>query len=421
MNDEIKNQPSCEDELSIGLLSVTEAQKKIIDSIKPIIESETILLREALGRVLSDDVHSKVDVPAHNNSAMDGYAINSSDFPFEGTSVLKVVGIAYAGKPFLGDIKQGESIRIMTGAVLPDACDSVIMQELVECNEDQLRIGTGKKGQNARNAGEDLKQGGLVLSKGRLITAADLGLLGSVGLESVSVVRKLRVAFFSTGDELRSVGEDLELGQIYDSNRYTLFGMLQRLGLEIIDLGVVRDTREATIAAFQKGSEMADVLITTGGVSVGDADYVTETLDKLGQTSFWKIAMKPGRPLAFGNVGGAVFFGLPGNPVSVMVTFAQFVAPALFKLSGAPDQPLPFTFKARLEGTVRKRPGRMEFQRANLQQSTKGELIVSSVGKQGSGILRSMSESNCFIVLDVDETSVDNGEWVKVQPFPFYL
>lgn len=421
MEKPIQTKPSCEDEFSTGLLSVVEARNKVLDSIQLIKSSEEVSLNDAVGRVLSEDLMSNLDVPAYNNSAMDGYALNSDDFPKEGTNKLKVVGIAYAGKPFLGTVNKGESVRIMTGAMMPAECDSVVMQEQVECEGDIVRLGAGKKGQNVRNAGEDLKKGGLVLSKGKILSSADIGLIGSVGQEKVTVYRRLRVAIFSTGDELCSIGEELGFGQIYDSNRYTLRNMLSRLGMQVIDLGVVRDTREATEYAFITASEKADVLITSGGVSVGDADFVTETLDKLGQTNFWKIAMKPGRPLAFGHVNNATFFGLPGNPVAVMVTFSQFVAPALLKMSGSLNSSMPFTLKARLVGNIRKRPGRMEYQRAKFEQLDNGEFSVESSGSQGSGVLRSMSESNCFVALGVDDGSAQEGDLVTIQPFPYYL
>lgn len=421
MQKPIPRKPSCEDELSIALLSVADARIKILASIDSTPSVEEVSLNDAIGRVLGKHLLAQVDVPAYNNSAMDGYALNSKDFPAEGTQKLKIVGIAYAGKPYSGKVNKGQAIRIMTGAILPDECDSVVMQELVECEGDVLRLGPGKKGQNARHAGEDLKKGSLALKAGKLLTSADIGLIASVGNKKVSLYRRLRVAIFSTGDELRTLGEELEPGQIYDSNRYTLRNMLSRLGMHVIDLGVVRDSREETEAAFIAASEQADVLLTSGGVSVGDADFVTATLDKLGQTHFWKIAMKPGRPLAFGHINKTPFFGLPGNPVSVMVTFAQFVAPALLKMSGALNIPLPITLKARLIGKIRKRPGRMEYQRAKFEQLADGEFSVESVGNQGSGILRSMSEANCFIVLDIAETTAYQGDTVTIQPFPHYL
>ncbi len=292
------------------------------------------------------------------------------------------------------------------------------MQEQVEREGDTVRIGSGHRaGQNVRAAGEDLATGQPVFSAGRQLSAADIGVLASLGLAEVSVYRRLRVAFFSTGDELRGVGEPLGPGEIYDSNRYTLHGMLQKLGVEIIDLGVVRDRRELIEQAFREAAAGADAIITSGGVSVGEADFVKETLEKLGSMSFWKIAMKPGRPVTFGHIDDAVFFGLPGNPVSVMVTFFVFVRQALRKMTGATAASDVLTLHARTATPLRKRPGRYEFQRGVLEQAGPGEFTVRSAGAQGSGILRSMSEANCFIMLEPDRTGVDAGEVVEVQPF----
>jgi molybdopterin molybdotransferase len=280
-----------------------------------------------------------------------------------------------------------------------------------------VRIGAGHRaGQNVRLAGEDIAAGQQVFSAGRRLASADLGVLASLGLAEVSVYRRLKVAFFSTGDELRPVGEPLGPGEIHDSNRYTLYGMLSKLDVELVDMGVVRDRRELIEQAFHDAA-VADAVITSGGVSVGEADFVKETLEKLGDMAFWKIAMKPGRPVTFGHIGDAVFFGLPGNPVSVMVTYFQFVRPALLKMAGETGTAGDLTLRARTTSTLRKRPGRFEFQRGVLEQPAPGEFTVRSAGAQGSGILRSMSEANCFILLDPERTSVDIGEEVVVQPF----
>jgi molybdopterin molybdotransferase len=302
--------------------------------------------------------------------------------------------------------------------MLPEGADTVVMQEQVERDADTVRIGSGhKRGQHVRAAGEDLAAGQPVFTVGKRLTAADLGVLASLGLGEVSVTRRLKVAFFSTGDELRPVGEPLGPGEIYDSNRYTLYGMLKKLDVEIIDMGVVRDRRELIEQAFNAAAARADAIITSGGVSVGEADFVKETLEKLGSMAFWKIAMKPGRPVTFGHIDNAVFFGLPGNPVSVMVTFFQFVRPALVKMTGETGALGAYTVAARTTSALRKRPGRYEFQRGVLEQTGPGEFAVRSAGAQGSGILRSMSEANCFILLDPDRTSVAVGEEVEVQPF----
>jgi molybdopterin molybdotransferase len=350
---------------------------------------------------------------------MDGYAINSPDLPAKSTASLKNIGTAWAGRPFKGTVKSGECVRIMTGAAMPEDTDTVVMQEHVEVLGDEIRIGdTNQAGQNVRQAGEDIAIGAQVLGQGKTLHPADLGLLASVGINEVNVVNKLRVAFFSTGDELRPVGSQLEVGQIYDSNRYTLHGMLTRLGVEIIDLGVIEDKREMVEQAFLDAADKADVVITSGGVSVGDADFVKETLEKIGKVNFWKVAMKPGRPLAFGKIKNAWFFGLPGNPVSVMVTFYMFVQPALKKLSGSNPHP-PLMIKAKCQSKLRKRPGRVEYQRGILTQSKNDptQYEVIKTGGQGSGILRSMSDANCFIILAMESEGVEEGDDVQVLPF----
>jgi molybdopterin molybdotransferase len=394
----------------------------IASQAQPVTGFEKVALRSALGRVLAKDIYSPIDVPAHTNSAMDGYAVKHGDLSASGVTELKVVGTSWAGRPFSGPVAPGQCVRVMTGAVMPDGTDTVIMQEQVELEADTVRIGGGHKGghkggQNVRAAGEDLSKGQLVFAAGKQVSPPELGMLASLGVAEVVVKRRLRVAFFSTGDELRSIGEALSKGEIYDSNRYTLFAMLSRLGVDIIDMGVVRDDREATKDAFLEAARNADVIVTSGGVSVGEADYVKETLDALGRVSFWQIAMKPGRPLAFGHVKDAVFFGLPGNPVSVMVTFYQFVGPALRRMMGQSDiSPVP-AFRVRCESRLKKSPGRMEFQRALLERDEKGELVVRSTGQQGSGLLHSMSGANCFVILPKDWGTVEPGTLVEVQPF----
>jgi len=415
---EIKQQPSCEDELNTGLLTVAEARARILDGVTTLTESERLPLRETLGRVLAENIVSPINVPSHTNSAMDGYAIRAADLPVDGVREFLVPGTSWAGRPYLGPSGPGEAVQIMTGGMMPEGMDTVVMQEQVERDNDTVRIGTGHKhGQNVRMAGEDIAKDQAVLAPGKHLTAADIGVLASLGLADVSVYRRLKVAFFSTGDELRAVGEPLGPGEIHDSNRYTLYGMLKKLDVEIIDMGVVKDQRELVEQAFKKAADSADVIITSGGVSVGEADFVKETLEKLGSMSFWKIAMKPGRPVTFGQIDDAVFFGLPGNPVSVMVTYFQFVRPALLKMSGETDAASAYTVRARTTTALRKRPGRFEFQRGVLEQSAPGEFTVGSVGAQGSGILRSMSEANCFILLEPDQTSVEAGQEVLVQPF----
>ncbi|PZP61176.1 MAG: molybdopterin molybdenumtransferase MoeA [Azospira oryzae] len=407
---------SCADDYDPNSLPVDKARQLIRDFLVPITGTERVHIRAALGRVLGEDVISPLAVPAHDNSAMDGYAVRFADLKPEGETVLRVVGTAFAGAPFRGQVGPGECVRIMTGAMIPAGTDTVIMQERVESDGHTARIAAGQKaGQNIRRAGEDLKPGQVVLARGTHLRPAELGLLASLGIGEVTVFRRLRVAFFSTGDELVSIGTPLGEGQIYDSNRYTLYGMLMRLGCEVIDLGVVRDDPAALEKTFNEAAAMADVVITSGGVSVGEADFTKDLMGKLGEVVFWKIAMKPGRPLAYGKIKGAHFFGLPGNPVSVMVTFYEFVREALLVLMGRRDvAPLP-TFKVRCVTPLKKSPGRTEFQRGILFQEPSGEWVVRVTGDQGSGILRSMAEANCFIVLPEAQANLPADALVEVQ------
>ena len=398
-------------------LTVDDALQRIRDNLQPVSGFEKRNLRDALGSILAEDVLSPINVPGHRNSAMDGYALNSSDLPGEGTASLKVVGNSFAGHPFDGELAKGEAVRIMTGAVVPEGADMIVMQEEATRSDDVIEIdGNHKAGDHVRGIGEDLAEGGVVLSRGKRLNPAELGLLASLGIAEVKVSRKLRVATFSTGDELRSIGEPLGDGQIYDSNRYSLFGLLSRLGAEIIDMGVIRDQRKAVEEAFREAAAIADVVITSGGVSVGDADYVKETLDALGKVDFWKIAMKPGKPLAFGNIDNAVFFGLPGNPVSVMATFYQIVQPCLRYMSGQSDSES-LRIHVVTADKLKKRPGRIDFQRGILRREDDGRMVVHTTGNQGSHILSSMSQANCFIILPADWGNVEPGTLVEVEPF----
>ena len=400
-----------------GLLSVADARKKIAALIRGIEGVEQLPIRDTLDRVLAQEVISAIDVPPDDNSAMDGYALRGDDLPRDGEVELRLIGKAFAGTPFAGEVAAGQCVRIMTGAMIPRGADTVIMQEQARADGERIHIGHGHKPQaNVRRAGEDMARGDRVLQPGRRITPADLGVLASLGLGEVRVRRRLRVAFFSTGDELRSVGEALEEGQIYDSNRYTLHGMLTRLGVELLDLGVIRDTREAIRQAFTDAAAIADVVITSGGVSVGEADFVKQTLDELGQVDFWRIAMKPGKPLACGRIDKAVFFGLPGNPVSVMATFYQFVQPALRGMMGEIPGPFP-TLRLPTETPLHKAPGRTDFQRGRLVHGADGQWRVNSTGLQGSHVLTSMSQADCFVILPAECSGVAAGELVEVQPF----
>jgi molybdopterin molybdotransferase len=404
---------------AVKALTVEQARQRILAAVEPVAGVEKLALRSALGRILAEDVYSPIDVPSHTNSAVDGYAFSSTDLSTQGTTKLHVIGTSWAGRPYRGRIAAGECARIMTGAVVPMGADTVAMQEHVQTEGDSIGIEAGiQPGENVRAAGEDLARGQLALTRGKQIMPPELGLLASLGQAEVAVCRRLRVAFFSTGDELRSIGQPLAQGEIYDSNRYTLFGMLTRLGVDVIDMGVVRDERNAIEHAFLEAAANADAVITSGGVSVGEADYVKETLERLGEINFWQIAMKPGRPLAYGRVRGTTFFGLPGNPVSVMVTFYQFVEQALRRMMGQNDaHPATATFRVRCLSHLHKRPGRTEFQRGILERDAAGELVVRATGQQGSGILHSMSAGNCFVILPRDSAGVEPGTLVDVQPF----
>jgi molybdopterin molybdotransferase len=407
---------SCLDDYDPNSMPVAQARKYIRDYLSPVATKECVPLRSSLGRVLAEDILSPCNVPNHDNSAMDGYAFNADAMQPTGETRLKIIGTAFAGKAFEGQIGSGECVRIMTGAVMPQGADTVVVQERVTADGDYINFADGpKRGMNMRYAGEDLKQGQVVLPAGHLMRPADLGLIASLGFGEVKVYRRLRVAFFSTGDELASIGQALESGQVYDSNRYTLYGMLTRLGVEVLDMGVVRDDPQLLEQALIEASSSADVILTSGGVSVGEADFMKQLLEKLGQVVFWKIAMKPGRPLAYGKVGNAHYFGLPGNPVSVMVTFYQFVREAMLVLMGQPAPAPSPLLKAICTDDIKKFTGRTEFQRGILYLDEDGSWKVTPTGAQGSGILRSMSEANCFIVLDETVGNVSAGATVQVQ------
>ncbi len=414
-------QISCADDYDPESLSVTRARQIILDLVDPVEGSERLFVRSALGRVLAEDVISTANVPGHDNSAMDGYAVRFADLAPTGDTTLRLAGTAFAGRAFEGCLGPEQCVRIMTGSVIPQGADTVIIQEVARAEGERIVIPPKQRqGQHVRYAGEDLRAGEPAIRAGKLLRPAELGLLASLGVAEVSVKRRLRVAFFSTGDELCSLGTPLKEGEVYDSNRYTLYGMLARLGCEVIDLGVVRDEPAALEAAFHRAAAQADVILTSGGVSVGEADFIRGLMEKLGEVAFWKIAMRPGRPMAFGRIGdeanGAFLFGLPGNPVAVMVTFYQFVREALQKMMGvSPIAPLP-QFRVPCVTALKKRPGRSEFQRGVLF-SENGEWKVRATGSQGSGILSSMSEANCFIAIEPERGNVEPGEAVAVQPF----
>jgi molybdopterin molybdotransferase len=398
-------------------MAVEQARLFIRQFLIPPAGEETVGLHEAHLRTLSCDVPSPMDVPPHDYSAMDGYALRHADLKNE-TTRLRIVGHSLAGHPFAGTITEGECVRIMTGALIPQGCDVVVMQEQVTREGTNAAIqGTHQPGENIRRAGEDILLGSTALHAGQVIRAAELGLLASLGLSRAMVFRKLRVAIFSTGDELLQPGVPLKPGRIYDSNRHTLYGLLNEMGgIEVLDMGNIRDDRNAIKSALLAAASKADVIITSGGVSVGEADYVKELLAEIGEVVFWKIAMKPGRPLAYGKIGSSHFFGLPGNPVAVMVTFKQFVSESLRFLMGQQPRPA-FFFKALCTERIKKSPGRTEFQRGILSQDANGVLTVHTTGAQGSGMLSSMSKANCFIVLKAAQGNVESGSMVDVQVF----
>jgi len=395
-----------------------KALNSILGAIKPLTEIETVPIREAINRVAAQNAVAADNVPTNRSSAMDGYACRYSDLGGENKlSKLAMVGACAAGSPYMGSIGQGECIRIFTGGVVPDDLDTVIMQEDCDaCGNEISTVNTHRIGQFIRRAGEDIGAGEVAVCAGQTIGTAEIGLLASVGCATVDVKRVPKVAYFSTGNELKGIGQRLNPGDVYDSNRYTLYGMLKDAGCLPIDLGVVRDNLSDTIDAINEGSKCADVVVTSAGASVGDADFVKQALESLGELRLWKVAMKPGRPLAFGSVNNAWFFGLPGNPVSVMVTFDKFVRPALRKLRGEKDC-APLRITARTAEPIYKQPGRLEFQRGILRFGSNGEAIVESTGNQSSGVLTSMSRANCYIVLPLETGNLEAGTTVQVEPF----
>ncbi len=403
------------DPLALHSADVGQFLSRLVHSVT---ETQQVDIFSALDRVLAQDLISPISVPPHDNSAMDGYAFDGTQLGPDAALTLKVVGTALAGQAWQGAVSAGECLRIMTGAVMPEGLDTVLPQELAGVAGDQITVPANalRRGDNRRLLGEDLLQGSTALQKGEPLTPAALGLIASLGMATVSVMRRLRVAYFSTGNEILSLGEAPREGAVFDSNRYTVFGLLTRLGCEVIDMGVVHDDPVLLEAAFTQAANQADAIITSGGVSVGEADYTKVMMKQLGDVAFWKIAMRPGRPMAVGRINHAVLFGLPGNPVAVIVTFLAFVRPALLQMMGRKPQPQPL-LKARSTLAIRKRPGRTEYQRGIVSGTADGSLVVQITGNQGSGVLSSVVQANGLIVLGHAQGNIAAGDEVDVMMF----
>ncbi len=403
-----------------GLMPLKQALDKMQSALENVCQAVSLPLSQALGYALAEDIKSPLNVPPFNNSAMDGYALNRADLincSPDNPITLKQVGKSFAGAPYQGQLQSGECIRIMTGAVMPDCVDTVVMQEQTTAKEGLISFTQcPKPGANVRLAGEDLQLGQKVLGKGHKLTPRDIPLIASLGLANIQVFRKLKVAVISSGDELKSLGETLSPGDIYDSNRYSIIALLSRMNVEVIDFGIVKDDKNKIREAFIAADQQADVVISSGGVSVGEADFIKDILSELGTIGFWKLAIKPGKPFAFGKLSNSVFFGLPGNPVSAMVTLYQLAVPAMATLSGLNPQPV-MRLNAIATEKLKKGPGRTDFQRATYSVNENGQLVVQSTGSQGSGVFSSMSQSNCFIVLEQDRGNVEAGEIVTIEPY----
>lgn len=403
---------SCEQH---GLLSIEEAKSLISEKVQCINETEAIPLAQSLERVLAADVFSPINVPGFDNSSMDGYAFRVQDLVDLGS--LQVVGKSFAGSAYDRSLGKGECVRITTGAALPEGADAVMMQENALITKSSVSFThIPNIGNNIRLAGENIKQNSLVVSQGKRITAADIGLLSSLGCEQITAYRKIRVAIFSTGDELMRAGEDYQEHKIYDGNRPSIIALLKKMNCDVVDFGIVGDDKEKLRKALLRADVESDCVITSGGASVGEADFIKDILAELGHVDFWKIAIKPGKPLAFGRLPNSVFFGLPGNPVSAFITFNQIAAQALKQMAGERHQPSHLLL-AKCTSPLQKKPGRVDFQRGRCHVSDDGQILVESTGPQGSGVFSSFSNSNCYIVLERERGKVQVGETVRIQLF----
>ena len=407
------NDPSCLSEYDPNAMTIEVARKYIHNFLKVNLETEFVNTEDALDRILGETIISKINVPNYNNSAMDGFAFNLDSLI--GKNTLKVATTILAGDLSKQKIKPGFAAQIMTGSKIPDGTDTVLPFELVKQENDSIVVNEiPKKGVNIRRLGEDIKKNGEVLKKGVYLRPAEIGLIASIGISRMKVFKKLKVSFFSTGDEVVKAGQPIKSGQVYDSNHFTIQSMLRRINVECVDLGIIPDDKKLIEKTFKNAAKISDAIITTGGVSVGKADYMKDILKKLGKVLFWKLSIKPGRPMAYGAFETTPYFGLPGNPVAAMITFYQLVQPALKYLMGHDGYKLPTLFKAKCAAPITKRPGRMEFQRG-FYNSHNGELSVKPTPHQGSGILSSMSKANCLIVLDMDQKSIKVDDYVNIQ------
>ncbi|GHF91953.1 molybdopterin molybdotransferase MoeA [Thalassotalea marina] len=406
-----------------GLMPYAQAKSNLLNKITAVEKQEIIGIEDCAKRVNAAIIVSPINVPAHNNSAMDGYAFNVdfAETPAQPPHSYQLVGTAMAGRPYIGELAPGQCIRIMTGAVVPDSANSVEMQENVSVNDGLVTLNQPLKLNNhIRLAGEDIQKDQQIFLPGHQFSAPDIGLLASLGIDEIAVNRKLRVAVFSTGDELKSAGQVLQTGEIYESNRHVLMAMLNNMNIDVLDLGIIPDDYAQIKQAFEQADQQADAVISSGGVSVGDADYTKDVLEELGQIEFWKIAIKPGKPFAFGTLPNSVFFGLPGNPVSSTVTFHLLAVPALIKMMGT-NYTEPLLLPATTTIDIQKRAGRMDFQRGIAQINESGQLVVEPLPAQGSGILSSMSKANCYIVLAQDHQGCVAGSDVSIQMFDHIL